>query len=218
MSIVTVASGKGGCGKTTIAELVLGACADEGHSVGAIDTDINQTLAKWCSDIASYPITAAAEADETKIIALAGELEESHDLVVIDTAGASAQATVFAIGCADLVVIPVQLSSADLIEAVRMRDLVKSAGNLSRRSIDHRLLLTDYQRHTNIATLVERVIDENALPTMRTKLHRLVAFKEMTFTGDVPRTGRAGECVRQLVNEMTALGAMPFRERQRARA
>ena len=58
MSIITIASGKGGCGKTTIAELILGSCAEEGHRVSAIDTDHNQTLAKWCSDIASYDIRA----------------------------------------------------------------------------------------------------------------------------------------------------------------
>ena len=119
----------------------------------------------------------------------------------------------FAIGCADLVIIPAQLSSADLIEAVKMRELVKSASSLSKREILHRLLLTDYQPHTNIAEHVDRVIKENALPAMRTRLNRLVAFKEMTFTGDVPIEGRAGERTRALLEEITELGAMPFREK-----
>ena len=38
---------------------------------------------------------------------------------MIDTAGAATQATVFAIGCADLVLVPCQTSSADIVEAIK---------------------------------------------------------------------------------------------------
>jgi cellulose biosynthesis protein BcsQ len=47
----------------------------------------------------------------------------SHDLVVIDTAGAASQATIFAIGCADLVLVPIAPSSADIVEAIKLPDL-----------------------------------------------------------------------------------------------
>lgn len=74
----------------------------------AIDADYNHSLTDWVKSFASYPIDIRTEADETKILPLVSELQESHDLIVIDTAGAAMQATVFAIGCADLVLIPVQ--------------------------------------------------------------------------------------------------------------
>ncbi len=210
MSIITVASGKGGCGKTTISEIILGLLAREGYAVAGIDTDINQTLAKWGTEISDVRIDARAETNETRIVPLAAELEERCDLVVIDTAGAAAQATVFAIGCADLVLIPTQLSSADLIEGMRMRELVVSASQMTKREIPHRLILTDYQPKTNVAQHVERLIEENQLPVMATKLNRLVAFKEMTFTGEVPATEKAGFLAAAFVRELAALGALPF--------
>jgi chromosome partitioning protein len=40
MTIITMATSKGGAGKTTIAQLLLGAVADRGHRVAAIDADL----------------------------------------------------------------------------------------------------------------------------------------------------------------------------------
>jgi hypothetical protein len=48
------------------------------------------------------------------------------------------------------------------------------------------------------------------LPALDTKLNRLVAFKEMTFTGEVPHGGTAGVQVNMLLKELKALGALPF--------
>ena len=134
------------------------------------------------------------------------DAEDKHDLVVIDTAGAAIQATVFAIGCADLVLIPVQLSSADVIEAIKTYDLVKSAGRMVKRKIPGRVIFTDYQPNTNIASFVEQQVKQNKLPAMRTKLHRLVAFKELTFTGKIPSKGTAGAQAQLLVQEIEKLG------------
>ena len=133
MSIITVATSKGGAGKTTIAAAILGALAEREYHVAALDADLNRTLCNWIEVFARYPITAKAELDETRIVSLAGELEETHDLVVIDTAGASMQATVFAIGCADLVLVPIQLSSSDVVEAIKTVKLVESASGNPKR-------------------------------------------------------------------------------------
>ena len=89
MSIITIATSKGGAGKTTLAQVILGTLAGRGHQVAAIDADYNHTLADWVRTFASYPIDMHHELDETKIVPLAGELEEKNDLVVIDTAGAA---------------------------------------------------------------------------------------------------------------------------------
>lgn len=210
MSIITIATSKGGAGKTTLAQVLTGTIAARGHRVAAIDADYNHSLADWVTTFGSYPITAHAELDESKLIGLAEELEAAHDLVVIDTAGAAMQATVFAIGCADLVLIPCQLSSADVVEAAKTRQLVESAAKMTRRAIPARAVLTDYQPGTHIGTHVESELAACGLDPVRTRLHRLVAFKEMTFNGQVPSTGTAGAQVAALVDDIAALGALPF--------
>lgn len=210
MSIITIATSKGGAGKTTVAALLAGHVAARGYRVAAIDADYNHSLSDWVRTFGRYPITIEHEVDETKIIPLAEQLAETHDLLLIDTAGAATQATVFAIGCADMVLIPCQLSSSDVVEAAKTRHLVESAAKLTRQVIPARAIFTDYQPGTVIADHVARELESCHVPTLSTKLHRLVAFKEMTFTGDVPSNGTAGTQITTLVDELTTLGALPF--------
>jgi chromosome partitioning protein len=209
MSIITVATSKGGAGKTTLAQLLAGTVVKRGHSVAAIDADYNHSLFDWVSTF-EHPIQVERELDETKIIPLAERLSSAHDLLVIDTAGAAMQATVFAIGCADLVLIPCQLSSADVVEAAKTRQLIDSAAAMTRQAILSRVVLTDYQPRTVIAGHVERELEACRLEALPTKLHRLVAFKEMTFTGDVPALGPAADQVATLLDDVATLGALPF--------
>lgn len=210
MSIVTIATSKGGAGKTTLAQCIAGTIAGRGHRVAAIDADYNHSLADWVTTFNRYSITVETELDETKIIPRAEALSDVHDLLVIDTAGAAMQATIFAIGCADLVLIPCQLSSADVVEAAKTKHLVDSAARMSRQEIPVRVVLTDYQPSTVIAGHVERELQSCSLEPLTTRLHRLVAFKEMTFTGEVPTTGTAGTQINGLVDDIAALGALPF--------
>ena len=106
--------------------------------------------------------------------------------------------------------IPIQLSSADVVEAIKTAKLVESAGKMTKRDIPARIVFTDYQPYTNIAEHTEGEVAKIGLPALRTKLKRLVAFKEMTFTGDVPTTGPAGTQCAFLIDEIAAIGALPF--------
>lgn len=209
MSIISIATSKGGAGKTTLAAIIAGAACNRSLSVAVIDADYNHSLTDWVNTFKQYPIEVHHELREANIVPLAAELEERHDLVVIDTAGAATQATVFAIGCADIVLIPVQLSSADVVEAMKTIQLVESAARMTKRDIPAHVVLTDYQPHTNIAAHTENELKLMGASVMNTKLIRLVGFKEMTFNGQVPDTGQAGERVRAFLHELTQLGVVP---------
>ncbi|WP_299211993.1 ParA family protein [uncultured Tateyamaria sp.] len=204
-TVITIATSKGGAGKTTTAELLLGAYASQGRRVAAIDADLNHSLSDWINRFDQYPMTLRQELDEAKIIPLVEALADDHDVIVIDTAGAATQATVFAIGCADLVLIPCQLSSADVVEAAKTTQLVASAAAMSRQSIPARVLLTDYQPNTVIAGHVESELVACGLDVIPTKLNRLVAFKEMTFTGTIPTDGGAGALITSLLRDVATI-------------
>ncbi len=209
MSIITIATSKGGAGKTTIARLILGRLALDGLPVAAVDADLNHTLTDWVRAASKHPIAIEHELDETRIVPIVESLHETHDVVVIDTAGAATQATIFAIGCADLVLVPCQTSSADIVEAIKTMNLIKSASLMLKRSVTARVVLTGYQPNTNISTHVEGEIAKANLPLMRARLNRLVAFQEMSFTGIVPTTGIAGVQCANFIDEIASLGGIP---------
>ena len=209
MSIITIATSKGGAGKTTVARLILAWLARAGFRVAAVDADFNHTLSDWVRTASKHPIDVEHELDETQIVPLVSRLHDSHGVVVVDTAGAATQATIFAIGCADLVIVPVQTSSADIVEAIKTMNLIRSASQMMKREIPARVLLTSYQPGTNISAHVESEIAKAKLPMMETKLHRLVAFQEMSFTGIVPVSGIAGFQGANLLAEIQELGGLP---------
>ncbi len=209
MSIIAIATTKGGAGKTTLARLILGRSALSGLKAAALDADFNHTLTDWVTTAARSPITVRHELDETKIVPLVSELHEAHDVVVIDTAGAASQATIFAIGCADLVLVPVAPSSADIVEAIKTVNLIKSAAQMMRKEIPTRVVLTAVQPGTNIAEHIEKEIAKAKLPLLDTRLHRLVAFQEMSFTGIPPTSGLAGLQCSNFLYDLEALGGLP---------
>jgi chromosome partitioning protein len=207
--IITVATTKGGAGKTTLARLILSRASLAGYKVAAIDADLNHTLTDWVTAVAKQPITVRHEVDETKIVPLVAELQDEHDIVLIDTAGAASQATIFAIGCADLVLVPVSPSAADIVEAIKTVNLIRSAGQMLRRELAVKVVLTAVQPGTNIAEHVEKEVAKAKMPVFPTRLHRLVAFQEMSFTGIPPTSGLAGIQATNFLDELEALGALP---------
>ena len=209
VSIITVATTKGGAGKTTLVRLILARLAMGGLKVAAIDADFNHTLTDWVMTAAKHPITIRHELDETKIVPLVSELHNSHDVVVIDTAGAASQATIFAIGCADLVLVPISPSSADIVEGIKTMNLIKSASMMLKREVTARVVLTAVQPYTNIADHIEGEVAKAKLPVLKTRLHRLVAFQEMSFTGIAPTSGPGGHQVSNFLDDLAALGGLP---------
>jgi chromosome partitioning protein len=209
LSIITIATTKGGAGKTTLARLILGRMALAGFKTAAVDADFNHTLTDWVSTAAKHPITIRHELDETNIVPLVSALHDQNDVVVVDTAGAASQATIFAIGCADLVLVPIQPSSADIVEAIKTINLIKSAALMMKREVLARVVLTGIQPGTNIAEHIEKEVTKANLPVLATKLHRLVAFQEMSFTGIAPISGIAGTQSTAFLEEITHLGALP---------
>ncbi len=123
--------------------------------------------------------------------------------------GAASQATIFAIGCADLVLVPIAPSAADIVEAIKTVNLIRSASAMMRREVVARVVLTGVQPGTNIAEHVEKEVAKAGLPVLRTRLHRLVAFQEMSFTGFPPTSGNAGVQCSNFLDDLEALGGLP---------
>lgn len=210
MSIITMATTKGGAGKTTVAQMITGAVHRQGYSVAVIDTDPNGTLSNWLNASTGMAIEHKQVLDESKIVSEARKLARKHDLVVIDTAGARSQATIFSIGCADLVLVPVQLSQGDVDEAEKTFKLAKSASQMTDRKIPVRVVYTDYTPKTKLAKKVRKEVSDRGMEAMSTRLHHLVAYKELTFSGKVPKKGTAGAQGQLLVQEIAEMGGLPF--------
>lgn len=210
MTTITLATTKGGAGKTTSAQMIIGAVHRLGYTIGVIDCDENRTLSRWINNTSKMAIETAVVLEEAEVVPTIQKFQRKYDCVIIDTPGGYSQGTVFAMGCSDLVLIPLQLSQADVVEADKTYRLVKSTAQMTNRKIKARLLYTDYVPKTKIAKKVRKAVEDLNLPAMKTRLHHLVAFKDLTFTGRVPKKGTAGAQGQLLVQEINDLGMLPF--------
>ena len=210
-SILTVASTKGGAGKTTIIMALAGALAAEGLHVAVVDADPNRAYASWASEAyEGVKIEVRAEADETRLANAVDELAPKANIVLIDTAGFGNRAALLAIAAADAVLVPCTPSRADIEQAAKTLQLVEGAARASRRAIPARVVPSRIKITTAVSKHAMAELDAADLPRTTAMVSDRVAFAEMTFSGRVPPAGTdAGQEVSNLIRELRELGWLP---------
>jgi chromosome partitioning protein len=116
-TIIAVAQRKGGAGKSTVAATLATAFAASGQQVGLLDTDPQGTLARWHAERLRVPGQAPALAFEQpsgwRVPAMVDRMR-GLDALILDTPPHADTDARIAIRAADLVLVPLQPSPADL--------------------------------------------------------------------------------------------------------
>ena len=212
--VLSVASTKGGAGKTTIVMALAGALAAEGLKVAVVDADPTRAFISWAEAVyEGAPVTVRAEADETRLAQAIDELAGTADLVIVDTAGFGNRAALLAIAAADAVLVPCTPSRADVEQAVKTLELVAGAARAARRPIPARVIPSRVKHTTAVAKHALAELDAATLPRTAGGIGDRVAFAEMTFSGRVPTSGDAGQEIARLVDELRRLGWVPAKPR-----
>ena len=142
MTIITIASSKGGPGKTTLTELLVGSLASDGVNVAALDADPTGGLSRWASRLyEGPPFTCHHEADEARLAHLIHRVAQEAEVVLVDTAGFGNRAATVAMTAADAVLIPMVPGEGDVTEAARTVELVAGVASAARRDIPSRVVL-----------------------------------------------------------------------------
>ena len=184
--VIVAATAKGGAGKSTSIACLAIYWSQQGRKVALLDTDDNQTLTRWHGKgtlLSKLRLRTETEIDE--VLPAIDDLRVGSDLVLVDCAGANTQATIFAVGAADLVLIPVMTDEANLFEALRMRKVVESAARLSRRSIVARTFLNRTKRAAVTGHTRQQLVAFGAAPLEATLPDRAV-YQEASFHGSGP--------------------------------
>jgi chromosome partitioning protein len=116
--VIAVAQRKGGAGKSTLAANLAAAFAGRGERVALLDTDPQKTLSHWHA----ARVAAGSKASVLDFEAPAGwrvpgacdKFRRSHDVILLDTPPHDDTDARIAIRAADLVLVPLQPSAADL--------------------------------------------------------------------------------------------------------
>jgi len=207
-NILVIATSKGGTGKTTIGAALASYWRDQGKTVAILDTDPNEAMARWArkSGTGFTGISVAANANEHEIIETVLAMGEEADIVIVDTAGFGNQAMVYAVGIADMVLIPVMPDEASLFEAAKMKQVVDSASKLTRRDIPFHTVLNRVKRMTTVVRHTERNLEQLGLRPLGARVGDRVIFQEASYHGASPLSlapkNRAALEIRNLAREI----------------
>lgn len=188
--IITLASSKGGVGKSTITGCLAGVWAADGESVHIVDLDSNRTVSRWFGDAARRPdgITVSTP-DPTGLTEHLAELAATTapDLVLIDVAGTYERALTVAVARAHLTLIPAAPTEADIYEAARVARHITSVFQAFGREPLFRLLLNRVQPLASGAQLYATLeIVRLKLPRLKTRIHQRAAYEELGLSGLPP--------------------------------
>jgi chromosome partitioning protein len=207
MTIITIASSKGGPGKTTLTQLIVGTLAAEGIIVAALDADPTGGLSRWASRLYEGPaFTCHHEAEDARLAHLIHRVAQEAEVVVVDTAGFGNRSATVAMTAADGVLIPMVPGEGDVTEAARTVELVAGVASAARRDIPSRVVFNRVRPSTALSK--HAATEAVSLPKLNASLSDLVAYDEMGFSGRMP-TGKAGTEVAALIAELRGLGWLP---------
>lgn len=129
MHTIAIVGQKGGTGKTTITEALAVTASKPQRTVAVIDLDPQTTATNWHDRRESEKPTVVS----CQVARLRFVLDEAQkngvDLVILDTPGKSAEATIEAVKAADLILIPIQPIINDIETLPALRDLLRVAGD-----------------------------------------------------------------------------------------
>ena len=194
--IITLASSKGGVGKSTSCVGLAGAYAKAGYRVHIVDLDGNRTVSRWLADENARPKNLTVSAPDPQI--LTEHLEEikrhyAPDMILIDVAGSYEQALTIAIARAHLTIIPACTTEADIFEAAKVARHIQTIYAAFGRTALFRILATKVaplRTHAQIHGFKE--IARLKLPLMNTIIVQRAAYEEIGFSGQPPHFAEVG--------------------------
>ncbi len=212
-AVISLASAKGGCAKTTTA-LALGLeLALDGTRVAVLDADPNQHAAEFGATFARTEqvlpegagFAVIPHITEDNILSEIRTTKATVDFVIVDLPGVAAKLTLLGLTRSDLVIVPVQPSKMDARDALRTIKDIEQASETVGRDIPFRVLLARWPvlNETVVARHTRSELGKKGVPVLITPFMDRTAWKEMIYSGRCPRMVGADSNAAHNLTEIT---------------
>jgi chromosome partitioning protein len=205
--ILTVATMKGGSGKSTVASCLAVYWHLRGRRPTLIDADPQRSIMRLAAReraLGGVPIIEDATEEAAKT---ARRIASAGGLVIIDTPGFRSKTTLECLAAADFLLVPVKPSPFDVD---RMLDtLAFLTDRTNGRQPVFRCLLTQTTRDSVIARHVRAELAEAGLPVLQSEMANRVAYPEASLWGATPSLiswkGPAAKEIAAIADELDAV-------------
>lgn len=203
--LIAVTHPKGGVGKTTTTMVLAAELAERGYRVLVADCDAQASASAWAN---AAPEGRPFPAAVINFSAYAGKVHreiqkqlDNYDFIIVDCPpGLDALSPQSAILVADLVVVPLPPSPADLWAARGVKRLIERGTDFN-PSLKACILPNRVVR-TSLSNAIMRELDDFGIPLMSSRLTNRTAFQEAVVSG--VSVSALGRDARTAADEVTA--------------
>jgi chromosome partitioning protein len=189
LAVVSIASAKGGCSKSTLAILLGAEYALDGYKAAVLDCDLNQHTTAFGLKAKLPGFSVVPDIGETEILKALREAEAKNDIVLIDLPGGSSTLALKAMQRSHFVLIPMRPSLPDARDAMKTVAQVDDAEELARTPIPRALVWTLFRPgfESKVSRHVRKSLEGEGVAILRGALMERAAFQAIHLTGKVPR-------------------------------
>jgi chromosome partitioning protein len=205
-SIITVATMKGGSGKSTVASCLAVYWQLIGRRPSIIDADPQRSIARLAAREKALGGVPVIE-DATEWASVTAHRLAATGPVIIDTPGFRSETTLACLAATDFVLVPVKPSPFDVDRMLDTLNLLIN-GASSRRP-PFRCLLTQTTRDSIIAKQIREELAEAGFPVLKSEMTNRVVYAEAALWGATPslidRTGPAAREIAAIAEEVDGI-------------
>lgn len=203
-SIITVATMKGGSGKSTVASCLAVHWHLQGRRPAIIDADPQRSIARLATRERALGGVPVLEDTTENACKTARRLSAAGAPVIIDTPGFRSATTLACIAITDFLLVPVKPSPFDVDRMLDTLDVL-----LKGERPVFRCLLTQTTRDSVIAKHIRSELTEVGLPVLQSEMMNRVAYPEAALWGATPslidRVGPAARDIAAIVDEIDGI-------------
>ena len=187
--IITLATSKGGVGKSSLARNLAAYWINIGQKVAIIDSDPQGSIiGRHDPNGRLKELTVVAEPEES-VAHLVEEMKTKYTHIIIDTGGFRNRTTIRALMKADLAIIPLKASADDVAGALETHGLIQELNKTPERisnPIKYRMILTMTQTGTIIARHVRSELENKGYLLIGPEMYHRVIYPEAAINGLSP--------------------------------
>jgi chromosome partitioning protein len=198
-SIITVATMKGGSGKSTVASCLAVHWHLCGRQPTLIDADPQRSIMRVAARERALGGLAVLEDATPGVVQTARRLANSGGPVIIDTPGFRSEITLECLVAADFVLVPLKASPFDVDSMLDTLSILTDRSD-GRKPL-FRCLLTQTTRDSIISKHIRSELAEAGLPVMHSEMTNRVAYPEALLWGATPSLiSRRSPAAREIVD------------------
>ncbi len=207
--VITLATSKGGAGKSTLARNIAAHWLNVGMRVAVIDADPQGSIIKRHDPNGLLSKLVVIAQPEEIVDSTINELKTDYDYIIVDTGGFRNRTTVKALISTDLAIIPLKPSADDVAGALETHNLIKEINKTPERlsnPIRYKMIITMSQQGTVIARHVRSELEQIGYLELKAEMYHRVAYPEAAIKGLSPcitdPEGAAARDIAQIISEV----------------